>query len=215
MQSPSRLIRRHNPSNGSHYGLTRPDGSSSSNGHKPASSSTSTRKLPKFLAVAALSFAAGILLTRPSDSIDGGNHNSVVKPVDLGFEPPVSETRRTPQKPLDKEVKVGRDAHRKSINNHQPMHPSYKTPRIIGVQITPNSVLVYQISSLNHHNLENSNEGYYQIQPSWYEPNAVYFMDGHDFDKCIPMAEWQLESFVDCNKFHELDLSVMRMINRG
>ena len=54
-----------------------------------------------------------------------------------------------------------------------------------------------------------------QITPSWFEPNAADFVRGYDENVCEPMYDWQLESFPNCNKFHELDLSTMRFVNSG
>lgn len=54
-----------------------------------------------------------------------------------------------------------------------------------------------------------------KITPSWFEPNAAYFVDGYNWQICEPMYDWQLQSFPNCNKFHELDLSTMRFINSG
>ena len=51
------------------------------------------------------------------------------------------------------------------------------------------------------------------ITKDWFEPNAAYYNDNSD--NCEPMYDWQLESFPNCNKFHELDLSTMRFINSG
>ena len=53
-----------------------------------------------------------------------------------------------------------------------------------------------------------------QITPSWFEPNAAFFVDDYA-GFCEPMYDWQLESFPNCNKFHELDLSAMRFVNSG
>lgn len=54
-----------------------------------------------------------------------------------------------------------------------------------------------------------------QITPEWFEPNADEFIDGYDWSVCEPMYDWQLQSFPNCNKFHELDLHEMRVINTG
>jgi hypothetical protein len=167
-----------------------------------------------------MSFTLGIYLTtQPSSQlVNVGNKNVVAKPIDLGFEPPVESRRKPPRE--DKGV-TRHKTHQTNNNNDNNIDTTISqdrsriTPRIVGLQITPNSALVYQISSSRPPNNNDDTYEYYTIEPSWYEPNAEYFMDGHDFDKCIPMADWQLESFVDCNKFHELDLSKMRMINRG
>ena len=54
-----------------------------------------------------------------------------------------------------------------------------------------------------------------RVQPNWYEPNAYDFVDGYDFDVCVPMNEWQMKSSPNCNAFHEIDLSKLRVINTG
>ncbi|KAL7515786.1 hypothetical protein ACHAWX_000863 [Stephanocyclus meneghinianus] len=95
------------------------------------------------------------------------------------------------------------------------MNQNRKTPRIIGLQITPQQTLAYRVPYASASFSADAVPEGYVIAPYWYEANAVQFMDGHDFSKCVPMEKWQLESFVNCNKFHELDLSQMRMINRG
>eukprot|EP00986_Skeletonema_menzelii_P012506 scaffold6920_cov171-Skeletonema_menzelii.AAC.1 len=54
-----------------------------------------------------------------------------------------------------------------------------------------------------------------KINPSWYTPNAEEYVSGYDWKSCEPMYDWQLQSFPNCNKFHELDLSTMRFVNSG
>lgn len=53
------------------------------------------------------------------------------------------------------------------------------------------------------------------VQPHWYEPNGYDFVDGYDMDVCIPMNDWQANSYPTCNTFHEIDLSKLRVINTG
>jgi len=55
------------------------------------------------------------------------------------------------------------------------------------------------------------------IDKSWYTPNAYLFLDGSGVDnqRCELMHDWQVGNFVNCNSFHELELSKMRMINKG
>ena len=53
-----------------------------------------------------------------------------------------------------------------------------------------------------------------QITPKWYEPNAKDYID-YDTDICEPMYDWQLQSYPNCNKAHELDMQHMRVINTG
>ena len=53
-----------------------------------------------------------------------------------------------------------------------------------------------------------------EIHPSWYTPNAAEYVGGYG-SACEPMYDWQLQSFPNCNKFHELDLSTMRFVNSG
>jgi len=50
-----------------------------------------------------------------------------------------------------------------------------------------------------------------QITPSWFQPNALDTSN----KQCEPMYDWQVESFPNCNKFHELDLSTMRYVRSG
>ncbi|KAL7537259.1 hypothetical protein ACHAXR_007695 [Thalassiosira sp. AJA248-18] len=54
-----------------------------------------------------------------------------------------------------------------------------------------------------------------KVQPDWYDPNALDFIDGYDWKVCEPMYDWQSKSYPNCNKFHELDLRSMRVINTG
>ena len=51
------------------------------------------------------------------------------------------------------------------------------------------------------------------VEQNWYQLNAYDFLEnGH---LCEPMHPWQVDSYPNCNRFHELDLSHMRMINKG
>ena len=50
-----------------------------------------------------------------------------------------------------------------------------------------------------------------QITPSWFQPNAL---DSSN-KQCEPMYDWQVQSFPNCNKFHELDLSTMSFVRSG
>ena len=47
--------------------------------------------------------------------------------------------------------------------------------------------------------------------------NTTRHIDGDDSasGRCKPMHDWQLISFPNCNSFHELDVTQMRMINTG
>ena len=54
------------------------------------------------------------------------------------------------------------------------------------------------------------------INSTWYEPNAAaYLKDKYDLQVCQPMHDWQLQSFPNCNSFHELDFTKMRYITSG
>jgi hypothetical protein len=195
--------------------------------------------------VAALSFLVGVYITTPKNvegSVRGTNN---VKGVEVGFEPPrvkrdddssgrnandrgrenrsgktsadnqgISFSQIEPTNNKDNQGTASQIEQQERINNPQ--------PRIVGLLQQPNKpTLVYRLPStlLNESSIETIEESIpsdgYIVEESWYSSNAEYFMDGHDFDKCIPMEKWQLESFVDCNKFHELDLQKLRMINRG
>eukprot|EP00578_Thalassiosira_sp_NH16_P004699 CAMPEP_0181131732 /NCGR_PEP_ID=MMETSP1071-20121207/30613_1 /TAXON_ID=35127 /ORGANISM="Thalassiosira sp., Strain NH16" /LENGTH=505 /DNA_ID=CAMNT_0023218007 /DNA_START=76 /DNA_END=1590 /DNA_ORIENTATION=+ len=94
-----------------------------------------------------------------------------------------------------------------------------RVPRGIVIQYTWNgklSVLQERSSHRSTHFKEDSiSSDAPQIEPNWYEPNADEFIDGYDWDVCVPMYDWQLQSFPNCNKFHELDLQHMRVINTG
>ena len=54
-----------------------------------------------------------------------------------------------------------------------------------------------------------------RVRPSWFEPNAADFVDGVDDEVCVPMYDWQLASYPSCNRFHELDMRALRVINTG
>ncbi|KAL9181740.1 hypothetical protein ACHAXT_012083 [Thalassiosira profunda] len=54
-----------------------------------------------------------------------------------------------------------------------------------------------------------------KVKEDWYEPNADEFIDGYDWSVCEPMYDWQMESFPNCNNFHEMDVHNMRVINTG
>jgi hypothetical protein len=58
-----------------------------------------------------------------------------------------------------------------------------------------------------------SNSGPYPVEPSWYTPNAQNLL--RENDRCEVMYQWQLEFFPNCNNFHELDMTHMKMLNSG
>eukprot|EP00970_Alexandrium_tamarense_P007698 scaffold1468_cov206-Alexandrium_tamarense.AAC.17 len=100
-----------------------------------------------------------------------------------------------------------------------------KSPRVIELHYVNQKLtaspprIINSASNNNKRNLELSiprqGPNNPPIKPNWHTPNAADFVDGYDFNKCTPMYEWQLQSFMNCNKFHELDLLQLRMINRG
>jgi hypothetical protein len=51
------------------------------------------------------------------------------------------------------------------------------------------------------------------VEPSWFTPSARNFL--WDNDRCEVMYPWQLEGFPNCNDFHELDMTQMKMIDSG
>ncbi|KAL7535575.1 hypothetical protein ACHAXR_006585, partial [Thalassiosira sp. AJA248-18] len=55
------------------------------------------------------------------------------------------------------------------------------------------------------------------IEQNWFTPNAnEFYADSYDSNVCEPMHDWQLQSYPNCNSFHELvDPHRMRMINKG
>lgn len=51
---------------------------------------------------------------------------------------------------------------------------------------------------------------------SWYEPNAAKYLEKiYNLTDCEPMHEWQLQSYPNCNSFHELDLTALKYITSG
>ena len=184
------------------------------------------------IAIAALSFLVGMAL---HTSVTMTVEKNVSGRVEAGFEPP--SVMRGRRKELRKDTLNNLRDDNDSKNRRSNMQPRQKSqpqqqqpksqqpnkrkqPRTIAIQLSPtNNLLTYQVPipsiQFSSESFQPEEEGYYPIEPSWYQPNAAYFMDGVDLEQCEPMADWQLASFVDCNKFHELDLSKMRMINRG
>ena len=216
--SSSRLTRRHASPTGS-----TPNGSSSSSGDKfhPSSRKHVSTKL---LAVTALSFLGGLALHTPTNSI------KKVSNIEAGFEPPNLRVKRKESRDDRLNLRDNNKAKNIKSNTMQQQRPQQqrpkqqpkpqqpnkrRQPRTIAIQISSSKVLTYQIPTPSIEFQDETLPEGYPIEPSWYESNAAYFMDGVDLDQCEPMEEWQLSSFVDCNKFHELDLSKMRMINRG
>ena len=53
------------------------------------------------------------------------------------------------------------------------------------------------------------------ITANWFESSAKEFAPTYAEDNCEPMHDWQLQSFPNCNMFHELDLQEMRFIAKG
>ena len=241
-QSPARIRRVHNSSSNDHSnGFIDAENQNGS----PRKTSLPRKSISnKVLAVAVLSFLVGVAFTNPAaPSIEepgfespaveaprvrartgtsaprlyhdnSNDNNNVTDDDDARIAEPSNNDNNDAysSKPLQQQSKPQVPTN----NNAQP--PNNKLiPRLLGVQIniSPPAVLTYQISpSTPSFEIDSKPEGL-AIEESWYEPNAAWFMDGHDFSKCVPMEKWQLESFVDCNKFHELDLQKLKMINRG
>lgn len=95
--------------------------------------------------------------------------------------------------------------------------PSRRIPRMVFIKFASVSLSVEPLKSYASADFKEDSmpEDPPQIAPGWYEPNADEFVDGYDMDVCEPMHEWQSKSYPNCNKFHELDLVQMRMINKG
>mmetsp|Transcript_20126 Transcript_20126/g.36377 ORF Transcript_20126/g.36377 Transcript_20126/m.36377 type:complete len:527 (+) Transcript_20126:219-1799(+) len=96
--------------------------------------------------------------------------------------------------------------------------PSRRMPRIIAIEYASGIISVMPLKVTNQSTVFKKNsmpEEGPKIEPTWYQPNAVDFIDGYNMDVCIPMDDWQLKSYPNCNKFHELDLQQLRMINKG
>ncbi len=77
------------------------------------------------------------------------------------------------------------------------------------------------VNTIAPYNLINISEGDIPDNPplsnsTWYEPNAAqYQKDIYDLQTCQPMHDWQLQSYTNCNSFHELDLTKLRYITSG
>lgn len=220
-QTPSRLTRRHgNATDGSHNGSINGSPSSSNKFHDASSSALSVTSTRVLAAIAALSFLVGIATTYTNSS----HPLRVPKPIEAGFEPPnIRQSSRQKPRQVDSDTRQSAgqgSGDAPTLTSSRKHHFEHKrpTPRTIAVQISPHShALTYQIPSPAIRSSAPSSipaDGH-PVHPSWYESNAAHFTDGVDLDKCEPMAEWQLSTYVDCNKFHELDLQKLRMINRG
>mmetsp|Transcript_2328 Transcript_2328/g.4154 ORF Transcript_2328/g.4154 Transcript_2328/m.4154 type:complete len:550 (-) Transcript_2328:226-1875(-) len=108
-----------------------------------------------------------------------------------------------------------------------------KHPRIIAIEYTHRTLtgishlLVnpkvtkqfrFQIGSIPHmHHKQKVQAKVQQQKLSHQDWNTTRHIDGDDSSsgKCKPMYDWQLSSFPNCNSFHELDVTQMRMINKG
>jgi len=213
--SPPRLkLRRtipHGDRNDSSHGPSN-DGNKNSNGPyddlnslRRLNSSSTRKSASKFIAVAVLSFVVGVAFTNPTA-------NRIQSSAEKGFEPPAATADGTRRRPR---IQQNGNNPKQTNGSNNNVNQNRKIPRIIGLQITPQQTLAYRVPYSTASFSTDAAPEVYVITPDWYEANAVKFMDGHDFSKCVPMEKWQLESFVNCNKFHELDLRQMRMINRG
>mmetsp|Transcript_14398 Transcript_14398/g.29520 ORF Transcript_14398/g.29520 Transcript_14398/m.29520 type:complete len:571 (+) Transcript_14398:215-1927(+) len=104
-----------------------------------------------------------------------------------------------------------------------------KLPRVIAIEYSPQgplSVIIlpqvfeaasYNISSLSEPAMPRliDDDGLAPPDSSWYLPNALDHIDGYDLEQCEHMYDWQLQSFPDCNKFHEMNWFGLKMINSG
>jgi len=201
-ESPTGITRRHGI-HPKHNGVN----DSLSTGSKWHPQSSRRRLSTQLVAVAAVSFLVGMAFTHPAKTV------KQPMAIERGFEPPKTEVRRSSGS-VDHIHRVSNN-HADRKNGNQPHRTHKSQPRIIGLHFQNSKAVSYQISSRAISFSEDSTPEGYVIQPNWYQSNAMHFMDGHDFNTCIPMEEWQLESFIDCNKFHEIDWKAMRMINHG
>lgn len=161
-----------------------------------------------------------------SGSVDQSNDNDVDAPFDK--EP---DQRNKLQEDDDRNVsnnlrgdkpsKNGDDGSGDVQNQETPkqkqISPSRRTPRNIAIgyiegKLTTNIIKASDRSDFKEDSVPADAP---QINPSWYDPNAEEFIDGYDWAVCEPMYDWQLKSYPNCNKFHELDLLQLRMINTG
>ena len=93
-------------------------------------------------------------------------------------------------------------------------------PRVVAIvgkegEVLPitNAIIPYNLIKISEQDMPDDPP---LIDSTWYEPNAAeYLTDKYDLQVCQPMHEWQLQSFPNCNSFHELDLTKLRYITSG
>lgn len=166
-------------------------------------------------------------------SIYGGNGKSNYYNDQIGFEPPGK--RRwdlQTQQESDNDDENSIESNEGRINNNlrgkdresddapieQHTSPSRRLPKMTALVI--HTSLNYVATLDDHREGIDFKEDSMplkgpHVEKSWFEPNAGEFIDGYNWTVCEPMADWQLVSYPNCNKFHELDLQHMRLINSG
>ncbi|KAL7550110.1 hypothetical protein ACHAWF_013336 [Thalassiosira exigua] len=91
--------------------------------------------------------------------------------------------------------------------------PSQRAPRVVAIE-GRSLVTSSATAPVDFKETSMPTEGP-RVEPNWYDPIAGDFVEGYDLDACIPMYDWQLQSFPSCNDFHELDLTKMRLFGMG
>lgn len=56
--------------------------------------------------------------------------------------------------------------------------------------------------------------GWPYFEPDWYEPNGLQHLQPLP-DDCVPMHEWQIGSYQNCNNFHEVEWTELYFVNSG
>ena len=88
--------------------------------------------------------------------------------------------------------------------------PRFRRPELLTILYTSSSARNKASNELSESSIPTS--GHF-IEPSWYTPNGQDLL--WDNDRCEAMYPWQLGSFQNCNKFHELDMTHLKVINSG
>jgi len=150
------------------------------------------------------------------------NEEANAKTVQLPLDETVDRSHESATTRGDKEpYKVPQsDGSKETPSSWEQTYPSRRIPIMIAIEYTDATNVKVSPLDVSYHQPTNFNEESMpknppQITLDWFTPNAHDFIDGYDWAVCEPMYDWQLQSYPNCNSFHELDYSHMRVINSG
>lgn len=106
------------------------------------------------------------------------------------------------------------------LQDEENSSPSRRVPRVVATEVGCDvncEIMVVPLTANKFPDFEEESipENAPIPNKDWYEPNADWYIDGYDWDVCEPMYDWQMQSFPNCNNFHELDMEKLSYLAKG